>query len=94
MSDDLILLERDGAIAFITINNPAKRNALTLAAWGALSEVIETLEADDDVRCVIIRGAGEKAFAAGADISEFSNKRANAEQALKYGDAVSLCSLV
>lgn len=89
MSDDLILLERDGAIAFITINNPAKRNALTLAAWGALSEVIETLEADDDVRCVIIRGAGEKAFAAGADISEFSNKRANAEQALKYGDAVS-----
>lgn len=89
MSEDLILLERDAAIAFITINNPAKRNALPLAAWGALTDVIETLEADDDVRCVIIRGAGEKAFASGADISEFPKTRANAKQALEYGESVS-----
>lgn len=87
MSDDPILLERDGAIASIVINNPAKRNALTLAAWGALGSILEVLEADDDIRCVIVRGAGDKAFAAGADISEFPANRSNAEQAFVYGEA-------
>lgn len=87
MSDDLILLERDGAIATIVINNPSKRNALSLGAWDALCAVLETLDADDDVRCVVLRGAGEKAFAAGADIKEFPTKRANAEQAFAYGES-------
>lgn len=89
MSDDgPILLERDGVIASIVINNPAKRNALTLAAWDALSSVLEELESDDDIRCVIVRGAGEKAFAAGADISEFPENRSNAEEAYDYGEHV------
>jgi enoyl-CoA hydratase len=87
MSDDLILLERDGAIATVIINNPAKRNALSLGAWDALCDVLEKLNADDDVRCVIVRGAGDKAFAAGADIKEFPTKRANAAQAYDYGES-------
>lgn len=87
MNNDLILLERDGAIATVVINNPAKRNALSLGAWDALCKVLETLNADDDVRCVVLCGAGDKAFAAGADIKEFPAKRANAEQAFAYGES-------
>jgi len=85
MSMDPIIVERDGDIATITLNNPAKRNALALASWHWLSEAIEALDQDETLRCIIIRGAGEKAFVAGADISEFPEKRSNAEQAYVYG---------
>lgn len=87
MSDDPILVERKGDIAIVTLNNPAKRNALTLAAWHWLSETVTALDADESLRCIIYRGAGDKAFAAGADISEFPEKRSNAEQAYIYGEA-------
>lgn len=87
MSTDPIIVQRDGAIATIILNNPAKRNALALAAWHWLAEAVEALDGDDSVRCIVIRGAGDKAFAAGADISEFPEKRANAEQAYLYGEA-------
>lgn len=87
MSTDPIIVDREGDIATITLNNPAKRNALGLAAWHWLSETIEALDKDETLRCIIIRGAGDKAFAAGADISEFPEKRSNAEQAYVYGQA-------
>jgi len=87
MSDDPILVERKDDIALVTLNNPAKRNALSLAAWHWLSEAITALDADDTLRCIVFRGAGDKAFAAGADISEFPEKRDNAEQAYLYGEA-------
>jgi len=87
MSDDPILVERKDDIALVTLNNPAKRNALSLAAWHWLSEAIAALDADDSLRCIVFRGAGDKAFAAGADISEFPEKRDNAEQAYLYGEA-------
>ena len=87
MSNDPILVERKGDIAFVTLNNPAKRNALTLAAWHWLSETITVLDADETLRCIVYRGAGDKAFAAGADISEFPEKRSTAEQAYLYGEA-------
>ena len=70
MNDDIIRLERKGAIATLIINNPDKRNAMNLAAWRRLGEVTAELEADDDLRCVLVTGMGDH-FAAGADISEF-----------------------
>lgn len=82
---DEILIERDGAIATVVINRPAKLNAMTKPMWRALGEAVERLSADDDVRCVILRGAGEKAFSPGNDISEFETERANREQAIDYG---------
>jgi enoyl-CoA hydratase len=85
---DLILTTCDGAIATITLNNPERLNALTLAAWRDLGQAVRVLDADDELRCIIIRGAGEKAFAAGADISEFPEVRSNAAQARDYGDTV------
>ena len=88
--DDVIQMRREGYTATITLNNPEKRNALTILAWRALADALNSLSADKTIRCVIIRGAGDKAFAAGADISEFPNVRSNAEQAKEYGKATSL----
>jgi enoyl-CoA hydratase len=83
-----ILLARDGAIAVVTLSNPGKLNALDIAMWKRLREVMRKLHADPSLRCVVVRGAGDKAFAAGADISEFQKTRADAKQAKKYGEAI------
>ena len=83
-----ILVERDGAIATVILNRPEKLNALTRAMWRRLGEIIESLSADDDLRCVVLRGAGGKAFAAGADIGEFETERANRERAGVYAAEV------
>jgi len=83
-----ILVSRDGVIATVALNNPERLNALNRAMWARLGEVMRTLSADDDLRCVVGRGAGEKAFAAGADIAEFASERANARQAKIYGNLI------
>jgi enoyl-CoA hydratase/carnithine racemase len=80
-----ILLARSGDIATVTLSNPEKLNALGLGSWKRLGEAMRELDADRRLRCVVIRGAGDKAFAAGADISEFETTRRNARLAKKYG---------
>ena len=83
-----ILVSRDGAIATVTLNNPDRFNALNKAMWAGLGESMRQLSADDALRCVVVRGAGDKAFAAGADIAEFAKERANAKQAKHYGTII------
>jgi len=83
---DPILCARDGAIATVTLNNPEKLNALSKAMWSRLGETMRALDADDSVRCIVLRGAGGKAFAAGADISAFHAERANTAQAKIYSE--------
>jgi enoyl-CoA hydratase/carnithine racemase len=83
---DTILVERDGAIATVVLNRPEKLNALTRPMWRRLGDVFLELSNDDSVRCVVIRGAGTKAFAPGNDISEFATERSNVEQARAYGE--------
>jgi enoyl-CoA hydratase/carnithine racemase len=82
---DNIDVERDGALVTVTLNQPAKLNAVSLAMWDRLGEVFSDLDADLDVRCVILRGAGRRAFSVGADISEFEEHRSTADQAKAYG---------
>ena len=82
---ETILFERDGPIATITLNRPEKLNALTRTMWQRLGEVARGVAAMDDVRCVILRGAGDQAFSPGNDISEFPSERSNVEQARRYG---------
>ena len=81
-----ILVERDGAIATVILNRPEKLNALNLDAWQRLAEAMRQLDANDLVRCIVVRGAG-KAFAAGADIAAFDHERSDADQARAYGEA-------
>jgi enoyl-CoA hydratase/carnithine racemase len=83
--DGIILVERDGAIATVVLNRPAKLNALTKSMWRELGEAVAALSADDEVRCIVIRGAGEKAFSPGNDIGEFATARADKAQAIAYG---------
>lgn len=82
---DQILVGRDGAIATVVLNRPHKLNATTLSMWRELGETVTALSADDTLRCVILRGAGEKAFSPGNDISEFETERSNKAQATVYG---------
>lgn len=82
---ELILVERDGDIATVVLNRPEKLNALTKPMWQRLGEVMEALSDDDALRCIVIRGAGDRSFAPGNDISEFANERSNVEQARAYG---------
>ena len=86
MSDDTIVIREAADIVTVVLNRPEKLNALTKPMWLRLGEVFEDLSARDDVRCIILRGAGTKAFAPGNDISEFANERSNVEQARAYGD--------
>ena len=79
-----VSVAREGAIATVTLSNPGKLNALTVAMWQALTRAMAALSADDALRCVVLRGAGEQAFAAGADIAEFATVRDNVEQGKRY----------
>ena len=82
---ELILVERDGAIATVVLNRAHKLNALTRSMWGELGDTVWALSQDAGVRCIILRGAGEKAFSPGNDISEFETQRSNKAQAIEYG---------
>ena len=79
-----ILVRRDGAIATVTLHRPERMNALNKAMWAGLGSAMRELDADDTLRCIVLRGAGDKAFAAGADIAEFHAERANSKQAKAY----------
>ena len=81
----LIEVHREGGIATVVLNRPAKLNALTRAMWGELGDTVNALSGDDALRCVIVRGAGEKAFSPGNDIGEFETQRSNKAQAIEYG---------
>jgi enoyl-CoA hydratase len=76
MADQAVLTAVSGAVATVTINRPDKLNALNAATRAALIAALDALERNDDVRVVILTGAGEKAFVAGADITEFEGRTA------------------
>jgi enoyl-CoA hydratase len=81
---DEILVERSGHIATVVFNRPQVRNAFNLAMWSALPAVVEGLGRDPGVRAIVFRGAGEEAFASGADISEFRENRKDRASAEAY----------
>ena len=86
LNTDRMLAHREGAIGWITFNNPARHNAVSLAMWQALHEIVQAFAADDGIRVVVVRGAGNKAFVSGADISEFEEKRSSTETTRIYNE--------
>jgi enoyl-CoA hydratase/carnithine racemase len=79
-----VLVKRDGTIATVVLSNPDRLNALTVSMWRELKRTLDALSAEDALRCVVLRGAGSEAFAAGADIAEFATARDNAGQGKVY----------
>ena len=79
-----ILVQRDGHVARVVINRPERRNAISFAAWQSLAASFDNLAADPGVRVIVLTGAGDRAFCAGNDISEFAEKRSTPEQVEAY----------
>lgn len=79
-----ILCTRNDTVATVSLCNPGKRNAVDYGMWQKLAEVVNALSDDAQVRCVVVRGDGGQAFAAGGDIEEFVNRRDTLEHALAY----------
>ncbi|MBI3734253.1 MAG: enoyl-CoA hydratase/isomerase family protein, partial [Chloroflexi bacterium] len=71
LGTDELILEIDGAVAWLTFNRPQARNAMTWAMYEGLYQACERMDADERVRVLVLRGAGERAFVAGTDISQF-----------------------
>ena len=87
-ADGHILLRREPPVATVTINRPAQRNAISFTMWGQLTELMNDLDNDRDIRCVVIAGAGDEAFSAGADISDFEAHRSDSRRGRVYNRAV------
>ena len=83
-ADGKILQSLSGGIGIITFNNPEKRNAMSIEMWEGVGQALTELRDDDNVRVVILTGAGDKAFMSGADISQFEKNRHNAQASEEY----------
>jgi enoyl-CoA hydratase len=81
---DKLVARKDGGIGWIVFNNPARHNAVSLEMWQALTVVLNAYAEDPEVRVIILKGEGEKAFVAGADISQFKEKRSSPEAVQHY----------
>ncbi len=85
-TDKMIARKADG-IGWMVFNNPERHNAVSLEMWEAAQEIIADFIADEAVRVIVVRGAGDKAFVSGADISKFDNERAEQEAVERYDRA-------
>ncbi|MBI2902508.1 MAG: enoyl-CoA hydratase/isomerase family protein [Candidatus Methylomirabilis oxyfera] len=84
MNDRPLLIDREDQTAIVTINRHAQRNSLSFEMWEAFPGYIKELDSDPSVRVIVLTGAGDKAFASGADISEFTSKRTGRDAAALY----------
>lgn len=83
-ADGKMIARSGDGIGWMIFSQPEKRNAMTYAMWEAIPPIMERFQNDPDVRVVVMKGAGDKAFVSGADISEFESIRASPEQTREY----------
>lgn len=86
-SEPRIKVEKRDGIGHLMFDNPARRNAITLGMWQTIPLILDDLAADDEIRVVVLRGAGEVAFISGADISEFDDLRSDTQGLSQYDTA-------
>lgn len=82
--DNKIIGRKDGAVGHLIFNNPEKRNAFSLEMSLAAADVIDDFAADDNIRVIVLSGAGDKAFVSGGDISKFDKARSTPEEVIEY----------
>lgn len=85
---DNIIVERTDNIAQLIFNQPNKRNAISLKMWRTIGDIAMNFARDEEVLAIIIRGAGDKAFSAGADISEFHFNRSSKARTAEYNQTM------
>lgn len=83
-----LVIHREGCIGYLTIENPEKHNALSFDMWQSFPPHLQELDNDPDVRIIVLRGAGQKAFASGSDISQFGERRNTPEGVALYNATV------
>jgi enoyl-CoA hydratase len=88
VTTEKLIAKKEGAIGWVIFNNPEKRNAMSLEMSQATAAAMESYAKDPEVRVVILRGEGDKAFVSGADISQFKERRSTLEQ-VRAGEAIS-----
>jgi enoyl-CoA hydratase/carnithine racemase len=81
---DSIQVDVDSGVGWLTLNQPERHNAISRDMWLGIAEAVDRFQRSDAVRVVVLRGAGGKAFAAGADITEFDALNATAKQSAEY----------
>jgi enoyl-CoA hydratase/carnithine racemase len=84
---DKLVATKEGGIGWIIFNNPARHNAVSFEMWQSIPLVLDAFAKDPEVRVIILKGAGEKAFVAGADISQFKEKRTGEDAVREYNAA-------
>jgi enoyl-CoA hydratase len=85
---DKMLSRKERHVGYVIFNNPERRNAVSLEMWEATARILDDFGQDNDVRVVVLTGAGDKAFVSGADISRFESERANEEAIARYNQTV------
>jgi enoyl-CoA hydratase len=85
---DKMLSRKEGRVGYVIFNNPERRNAVSLEMWETTARILDDFGKDDDIRVVVLTGAGDKAFVSGADISKFESERASQEAITRYNEAV------
>jgi enoyl-CoA hydratase len=88
MATDKMIAEKRGPVGVMTFNNPERLNAVSMEMWEGVVDILADFDKDKDIRVVVLKGAGNKAFVSGADISKFENERASQEAVEKYAVAV------
>lgn len=79
-----LVAEKQGPIGWLTFNNPARRNAISVDMWEGIPRALERFESDPGIRAIVLAGAGDRAFVSGADVSQFESQRAGAEGVQRY----------
>jgi enoyl-CoA hydratase/carnithine racemase len=88
MLTDKMIAEKHGSVGTMIFNNPKRYNAVSLEMWQGVMEILEDFATDDDIRVVVVTGAGSKAFVSGADISKFEDERSSQDAVERYAVAV------
>ena len=85
---DKVFSRKDGNVGTLVFNNPERHNAMSLEMWEGCTRAMDGFAADPEIRVVVLTGAGDKAFIAGADISKFGDERASEDAVRRYNAAV------
>ncbi len=88
---DRVALQRYRSVAVVTLSHPEALNALNLSSWRRLNLLLDELSGESELRVIVLRGAGERAFAAGADITEFPDTRMTTADAATYNESLARC---